>query len=55
MQAIIDRMKEPSTWATITAGIAGFLPTVPVGVWTYVAAIGAGLTGLLGVFLAERK
>ena len=55
MGAILDRLKEPSSWAAVTALIAGVFPTVPTGVWQYVAAIGGALTGLLGIFLSEKS
>jgi hypothetical protein len=58
MLSLIERFKEPSSWAGI-AGIATpilavFGLTVDPGIWTYLAYIGAGIAGVLAIVLPER-
>lgn len=52
MNAILERMKEPSSWAgfSLLLGLLG----VPVGVPELVAQVGAGVCALAAVLLKEK-
>ena len=50
---LADRLAEPSTWATITAILAGFGVSLPPGAAQDITAVGTGLAGLLGIILRE--
>lgn len=49
--AIVGRMKEPSTWAGLTALLAVFGLSVPEA--TAISQVGAAITGALAVFMPE--
>jgi len=50
----IDRMKEPSTWSAIAAGMAAVGISMPAGVWQGVVGIGTGIAVLAGIFITEK-
>lgn len=50
---IINRMKEPSTWAGL--GVLAALFGVPMAEYQAVATAGAALAGALAIFLPEAK
>jgi hypothetical protein len=51
MQTIIKRIKEPSTWAGISA--LGLIFGLPPGTIDLVGQIVAGVAGLAAIFMAE--
>lgn len=55
MKEIVDRFKEPSSWAGITGMVAMLLPNLNPGLVSYAVAILAGIAGVLSVFLSEKK
>lgn len=50
---LINRFKEPSSWAAITAGLVGVFPALE-GTGQAIALVGAGIAGLLAFFLKEK-
>lgn len=52
MKFIINRLKEPSTWAGVSA--LGVLVGVPPGTLDLVAQVGVGLAGLLAIALKDK-
>ena len=52
MKFIINRLKEPSTWAGVSA--LGVLVGIPPGTLDLVAQVGIGLSGLLAIALKDR-
>jgi hypothetical protein len=52
---IIDRFKEPSSYASLGAGFAAFGVVVPAQWMQIVSYVGAGICLLLGVLLKEGK
>lgn len=55
MKALANRLKEPSTWATIFAALAAVGINLEPGLMQNIAAAGAGVAGLLGFFLPEKS
>lgn len=51
---ILDRFKEPSSWAVITTALASFGLTIPDPVSQSVVLVGAGAAGLIAFFLREK-
>lgn len=55
MQAIITRMKQPSTWAAIAALLPALgLPLTPAGTEVFIY-LGTGISGALGIILMEKS
>lgn len=52
MQFIINRLKEPSTWAGVSA--LGVLAGIPPGTLDLIAQVGIGAAGLLSIVLKDR-
>lgn len=52
MQFIINRLKEPSTWAGVSA--LGVLVGIPPGTLDLIAQVGIGAAGLLAIALRDR-
>lgn len=52
---ILNRFKEPSSWAVIFTTIAGVGITLDAGIVQNLTMIGAGLAGIAGFFLSEKK
>lgn len=52
MQKILERLREPSSWAGVAVLLGLF--GVPVGAPELVAQVGAGLAGLLAIALKEK-
>lgn len=52
MNKVIQRLKEPSTWAGISA--LGVLFGLPVGTVDAVAQIAGGIAALAAIFMAEK-
>lgn len=55
MKALANRLKEPSTWATLFAALAAIGISLDPGLMQNITAAGAGLAGLLGFMLPEGK
>lgn len=55
MNAVLNRLREPSTWAglAVLAQIVAGPGSEALG--QSIAQVGTGLAGLLAVFLAEKK
>ena len=54
MQAILSRLREPSTYAGIAAMLAAFGITVPSDLYQSIAGALTGVAGLVAVLLRER-
>jgi hypothetical protein len=52
---LVDRLKEPSSWAALAAGFGTFGIALPGGLVRVVSLFGAGLCVLLGVMLKEKS
>ena len=52
---IASRLKEPSTWAGIAAGLAALGVNLDPGLVKYVTMIGMGLGGVLAFLLPEQS
>lgn len=50
---LIDRFKEPSSWASLAAGLGVIGVTVPSNIVQGISLVGAGICVLLGFFLKE--
>jgi hypothetical protein len=55
MNYIINRLREPSTYAGLAAIIAAFGLSVPSELFQAVSAAAMGVAGLLAVLLGERS
>lgn len=53
ISAAISRLKEPSSWAAITAGLGTMGLAMPPGLAQSVAYIGMGVAGLAAFFMPE--
>jgi hypothetical protein len=52
---LVDRLKEPSSWAAIAAAFAAFGITIPND-WVHaISLVGAGLASILGIVLKEKS
>lgn len=53
IQALVTRFKEPSTWA----GLGGIALAVGLSAeeWQVIAAAGAGICGVIAMFLTEKS
>ena len=45
---LLARLKEPSSWASIAAGLAAFGVAIPSGIWQAIVGVGTGVAVLLG-------
>ncbi len=52
---LVDRFKEPSSWAALAAGFGTFGFVLPGGLVQVVSLFGAGFCVLLGVLLKEKS
>ena len=52
MKFIINRLKEPSTWAGLSA--LGVLVGIPPGTLDLVVQVGVGLSGLAAIVLKDQ-
>ena len=50
---LIDRFKEPSSWAGLAAGLGALGVSVPAGIVQGASLVGAGICVLLSVILKE--
>ncbi len=50
---LIARMKEPSSWASISVALMAVHINVDPGLWQLVTGAGVGLAALLGYFIPE--
>lgn len=51
---LIDRLKEPSSWAGVAAPLAALGFSLPSGVVQAISLLGAGACVLLAVLLGEK-
>lgn len=52
---LVDRFKEPSSWAGLAAGAATFGFAIPAGWAQAVSLLGAGLCTLASILLKEKS
>lgn len=52
---LIDRFKEPSSYAGLTAALGGFGITLPAGYLQTISYLGAGICLALSIFLKENS
>jgi len=50
---MVARLKEPSSWASISVALMAVHINVDPGLWQLVTAAGVGVSALLGYFLPE--
>ncbi|MBF0423244.1 MAG: hypothetical protein HQL73_09660 [Magnetococcales bacterium] len=55
LNAISDRMKEPSTWAALASGVALLIGKNPTAASDLAFQVAGGISALLGMFMAENK
>ena len=55
MDKIIERFKEPSSYAALSGVLAMAGVIIPKDLWQNVALIGCGLCGAVGFFKGEKK
>lgn len=55
MQYIVNRLKEPSTYAGLAAVLAAFGLNVDPGIMQAAIAVATGLAGLASVLIAEKQ
>ena len=55
LKFIINRLREPSTWAALPSIAVAIGLGVPPGTLEAVAQVGLGLAGLAGVLLREKS
>lgn len=53
VEGVVTRLKEPSTWAALAAGLGTLGVSIPPGVWQDVVFAGVGLSTVLGVGFRE--
>ena len=54
MTFILDRLKEPSSWASLASILAAFGIVLPPEVVGYAIPVATGIFGLIGFFLKEK-
>lgn len=54
LKSLIERLKEPSSWAAIAAAMAALGLQVDPGLWQHLALAGTGVSGLAAFFLKEK-
>ncbi len=55
MQKIIDRFKEPSSYAALAAVLALVGVQIPDELWGYAVQALSGLFGVIGFFMREKS
>ena len=55
MQYIVNRLKEPSTYAGLAAILAAFGVSIDPGLLQAAVAVATALAGLASVFVAEKQ
>lgn len=53
--AIIDKLKEPSTWVGLGSLITAIGWNIKPELWAQISGIAMGIGGLLAVMLSEKK
>ena len=54
MTRIINRFKEPSSYAALAGVLAMIGITVPVDLWQNIIMIACGASGVVGFFMSEK-
>lgn len=54
MEFLFKKLREPSTWATLTALLAAFGVVVDPGMTQDISMAGTGLAGIAGIFMNEK-
>jgi len=54
MIRIIDRFKEPSSYAALAGVLAMIGITIPVDLWQNIIMIACGASGVVGFFMSEN-
>ncbi len=54
MTRIIDRFKEPSSYAALAGVLAMIGISVPVDLWQNMIMIACGASGVIGFFMSEK-
>ncbi len=55
MQELINRFKEPSSYAALTGVLAMVGVIIPNDLWQNIVMICCGAAGVLGFFMKEKK
>jgi len=53
MNHIIDRLREPSSYAALAGVLAMVGVTVPVDLWQNIVMLACGAAGVVGFFMSE--
>ena len=54
MSYLIDRLKEPSTWAGLAGALVAFHISIDPGLWQHIVDFGIAAAGLAGVLIPEK-
>ena len=54
LKDLMNRLKEPSSWAAIASAMVALGISVDPGMWQQLALAGTGVSGLLAFFLKEK-
>jgi uncharacterized membrane protein YccC len=54
MNHILDRFKEPSSYAALAGVLAMIGVTIPVDLWQNIIMIACGASGVVGFFMSEK-
>jgi len=54
MIQIIDRFKEPSSYAALSGVLAMVGVVIPSDLWQSIVMLGCGISGVLGFFMKEK-
>jgi hypothetical protein len=54
MRSLIERFKEPSSWAGITGVLAAVWTQMPEGMGQAISGIGAGIAFIVSIFMKEK-
>lgn len=55
LNAIIEKMKEPSTWVGLGTLVTAIGWNIKPELWASISGVAMGIGGLLAVILSERK
>jgi hypothetical protein len=54
LKNLVERLKEPSSWAAIASAMLALGISVDPGLWQHLALAGTGVSGLLAFFMGEK-
>lgn len=54
LKELVNRLKEPSSWAAIASAMLALGLSVDPGLWQHLALAGTGVSGLVAFFMREK-